>query len=1016
MGAVAQMGRQPRPQPHFDPITAMLPSFMHHLPQVPKMPKLNPAEMQARNVMKSGNLQKYYAASPKVKGLLMSPSPRLQMHLDYNPQLRQQHQQAMSITGWNKAQPRVEAPSPAEAKIMHQREYQAAHAKPMTEGIAGVPLFSNPVAAWGQRLVGGLGQSAIDAGVGMAHLPGALYHHPLGTPEAMGKNMGESMLGMFTHPGREFVTNPSEGVMNLATLASFGAGSVARVGKAAEVLGAAGRGEMTAGEAAKGLGSALYRTPRMERSIKPLPGDTSLRLQPPAFKSSLGGYWHTKAWDPLMEHAIEARAAGNEGVNFLGKNIPFSPQVSAKMSSFAERHMGKLLRRDVEIRTQMERGGMEAKLVEQAAKEGKLMPPPKGIKGRIGRAFHPDPAIANAQAEAYATHAATSHANLWKSLWDGGASPKVFEKNPDAYVGVRKPPTSWTQKDMAKYSSERQIFHQWNRTVETDPAKLAADPEAYQFIPKAMWKRLRPGERSYGDPVVKGMNMIDAGNQAIRTGRFIHPGYAAWGLQNAVFHLSQAGMHVFRNIYQYRNEVPKFTAEDRAKFLNSVGAGHFGGGIARATGGGEESYFRGATKGLAGMWHSVDDKVPRTLSLIHELNRMGYHNAEDWSKLMKENPVKFRSIAQKAQHQAIDYAEMSPTERATMQKLFTAYGWTRGASTYTARFALEHPVQASVLAELSREGAKQRDAFWSKQGGMVPEWLRSSMPLDINSKHPGLLATGDINPGETFGQALGALGLLPGPSGSASEQLGPAAQGLFELGTGRDSFGNQIRGGITGRAAQAMSDTLKRFTPYSYLNMLTGAKKGGGTFQEGALPFALSELGVPYKQLRDPKTTAALGMKDWEQSLTKPDEIKFRYQQALKQFPQELSLYAKKNGTPLDRGTIAKIKGDFEAVQQRDLWQYNYAQSKGANSFRALPAIDKATAGIKFMVDHKYMHPSDVASAMQGIQEAKRMGSEAEMNTIASEIWGSYPIGQIANTWKSTMKAMQPVPLQPARG
>jgi hypothetical protein len=990
-----------------------MPAFMHDLPQQPKMPKLQGAEKRALGYMK--NPKGWVTASPKVKSLLAQPSPKLQMHLDYNPSLRPNHhliqQQLNAIRP-----PTVRAATPAENRAMHQQALRIRNEKPLTQGIPGVPLFSNPVAAWGQRLVGGLGQSTIDAGVGMVHLPAAMYHHPLGTPETMGKSIGSSMLGMVTHPGREFVTNPAEGVMNLATLASLGAGSVARAGKAAEVLGAAGRGEMSAGAAAKGLGKALYRTPRMERSIKPLPGESSVRLQPPAFKSSLGGYIHTKAWDPLLEKAIETRATGNEPLQFLGKNVPGTDRLSRAASTFAEHHMGKLMRRDVEMRTQMERGGMEAKLTEQLAKEGKLLPAPKGIKQKIGRAFHPDPEVAKAQATAYATHAATSHANLWHSLWDGGASPRAFEKNPNAYIGVRKPPASWSKKDLAKYSSERQIFHQWNRTVETDPEKLKADPGAYQYIPKAMWKRLRPGERSYGDPVVKGMNYIDAGNQAIRSGRFIHPGYAAWGVQNGVLHLSQAGMHVFRNVHQLRNEVPKMTPEWLAKFNNAVGAGHFGGGIARATGGGEESYFKGTTKGLASLWHNVDDKVPRQLSLIHELNRMGYHNAEDWTKLMKENPVKFRSIAQKAQHQAIDYAEMSPTERATMQKLFTAYGWTRGASTYTARFALEHPVQATVLSELAKEGKKQRDAFWSKQGGMVPSWLAGSMPLGIGSKHPGLLASGDINPGETLGAALGSLGLLPGSSESPSEQLGPAAQGLYEFATGRDRFGNLIRGGLTGRAQQAAGDTAKRFTPLSYLNMFAGAKKGGGTFLEGAKPFALSELGIPYKQLRDPKTTAALGMKDYESTLAKPAEIQFRTQQAIKQLPHEMAMYSKANGTPYDHAQVAAIKGDLDAKEQLDLWQYHYAASKGVHSYRSLPAVDKAEGAVKFLLANKHMTPSDARDAMAQIAQIKRDNSETEMSQMATDLWQYYPIGQIATQWKSTMKEIQPAPLQAGRG
>jgi hypothetical protein len=980
------------------------------MPQVPKMPKLGGAEKQAMRYIK--NPKGWVTASPKVKSLLAQPSPKLQMHLDYNPALRPNHHLIQQqLTGF--AGPSVRQASPAEQRAMHQRAVKLANEKPMTEGIPGVPVFNNPALAWGQRLVGGLGQSTIDAGVGVTHLPSAIYHHPLGTPEAMAKNVGSSMLGMVTHPGREFVTNPAEGVTNLATILSLGAGAVARGAKATEVLGAAARGEATTGETAKALGGALYRTPRMERSLKPLPGPSNVRLHPPAFKSSLGGYLHTKVWDPFLEKSVEARATGNEPLQIMGKNIPGWAKGSAKASGFAEKHMGKLMRRDVEMRTQMERGGMEARLADELKAKGLLLPGPKGIKGRISRVYHPDPELAKAQAEAYAHHAATSHAELWHSLRDGGASPKAFEKNPNAYYGVIKPPASWSPKDIEKYSSERQIFHQWNRTVETDITKLKADPDAYTYIPKAMWQRLRPGERSMGDPVVKGMNWIDAGNQFIRSGRFIHPGYAAWAVQNGVLHLSQAGMHVFRNVHQLRNEFPKMSHEMAAKFDNSVGAGHFGGGIARATAGGEESIGRATTKGLGRFWHNIDDKIPRRLALIHELNRMGYHNADDWVKLMKENPRKFRSIAQKAQHQAIDYAEMSPTERATMQKLFTAYGWTRGASTFTARFGLEHPVQATLLNEQAREGQKQRDDFWSKQGGIVPEWLRGSMPLNIGGKHPGLLGTGDINPGETLGQSLGTLGLLPGPSEDPSQSLGPAAQGVFEGIMGRDRFGNQIKGGLIGRLQQAVSDTARRFTPGSYLNAFTRSKKGGGTFLQGPRAGAFGFLGIPYNQLRDPKTTAALGMKDWEQSLPKPEEIQFRHDYRLQQLPKQLALYRQKNGTPLDRGSIAQLKGDITAKERLDTFQYQYAAAKGVHSFRSLPAIDKAKAGIKFMLDNHYFTQSDARDAQAYINSAK---TEPDMSQAASDIWSSHPIGQTLNEWESMIKQLTPAPLEAGRG
>jgi hypothetical protein len=470
-------------------------------------------------------------------------------------------------------------------------------------------------------------------------------------------------------------------------------------------------------------------------------------------------------------------------------------------------------------------------------------------------------------------------------------------------------------------------------------------------------------------------------------------------------------MHVFRNVHQLRNELPKLSPQDLSKFDNSVGAGHFGGGIARATAGGEESFFKGTTKKLGQFWHNVDDRIPRRLSLIHELNRMGYHNAEDWSKLMRENPRKFRSIAQKAQHQAIDYAEMSPTERATLQKLFTAYGWTRGASTYTARFPLEHPVQAAGLMELARQGQKQRDDFWNSQGGMVPDWLRGSMPFGKGA-HPWLGATGDINPGETLGQSLESIpGLVKGPEQPPAEQLGPVAQGLYEAATGMDRFGNKLKGGE--HITTPIRDIAKRFTPLSYLNTFRGAKKGGGTFLESPRQGVMNWLGIPAEQLRDPKTTAALGTKDWEQSLSKPDEIQFRYNHGLSQLPMQLKLYEKKTGQAFPANTVAALKGDMAAKERLDMFQYKYAADHGVHSFRSLPAVDRVKAGIQFMLDHHYWHQSDAQQYQAAMKQAT---NESDMDYLASQIWGGLTIGQTVNQWNSIVKQLQPQALQAPRG
>jgi Tfp pilus assembly protein PilV len=157
-------------------------------------------------------------------------------------------------------------------------------------------------------------------------------------------------------------------------------------------------------------------------------------------------------------------------------------------------------------------------------------------------------------------------------------------------------------------------------------------------------------------------------------------------------------------------------------------------------------------------------------------------------------------------------------------------------------------------------------------------------------------------------------------------------------------------------------------------------------------------------------------MKDYESTLAKPAEIQFRTQQAIKQLPHEMAMYSKANGTPYDHAQVAAIKGDLDAKEQLDLWQYHYAASKGVHSYRSLPAVDKAEGAVKFLLANKHMTPSDARDAMAQIAQIKRDNSETEMSQMATDLWQYYPIGQIATQWKSTMKEIQPAPLQAGRG
>jgi hypothetical protein len=796
------------------------------------------------------------------------------------------------------------------------------------------------------------------------------------------------------------------------------------------------------------LQAALKAThPRIfERDIKVLPGNSSVRVRPPAFKSALGGYAQTKLFDPLTEKLIDAPTMGNKIPTFReGSPVPQIFHRDVPVPKFAikaaERHGAKLLQRDVNLKTEMQRGAAEVPLMQKIRQ---AIPPPPSIRDRspgakAARATYRQ-AVAEAQQQAFAEGALQAHANLHKSLYEGGAgAAESLFHDPQGYVGIKKNPLGYGPKDLAKYATTNTAARTWNQMVEKDPAKLMADPDAYSYIPRATWNRLKLEAGPTGK-MADMANLVDRANQMVRSGRFLHPGYAVWGVQNGMLHLSQAGALIIRNMWQHRNELSRLNEGDLAQFNNAVGAGHFGGGIARSYGGGEGSFFKGGAfkvpgvgevpsipgsvsaaarfKGLttraAQFWHKVDDKYWRQLSMIHELNRNGYHSAEDWSKLLHDNPVKFRTIAHQAQDEAINYSEMSPIERQTVAKLMTAWGWTRGATSYSLRFPLQHPAQAAVLNQLARQGQSKVDNFYSGYGGMSPSWLRGYLPLG-HGNHPSLLGTSDINPGETAGSLLQSLPLPfiqpQGPHDPLITQFGPATQGIYEALSGHDPYGKALQGNAGEAAA---TDVLKRFTPLSYSNILAKSKKGGGTFQQGLKPFLESEFGVPLRQLVNPKQTAALGMKDWETSLPKPAEIQFRYNQAVKQLPQEMALFKKWNGgVGVGSALVSKLKGDLEAVEQRDMFQYKVAQSKGANSFRTLPAVDRANAGIDFMLQHKYISPSDAAGLKR---EMSQYNTEPLMNQFATTIWGGPGIGSVVSQWKSAMKQLQPAPVAPPRG
>jgi hypothetical protein len=404
------------------------------------------------------------------------------------------------------------------------------------------------------------------------------------------------------------------------------------------------------------------------------------------------------------------------------------------------------------------------------------------------------------------------------------------------------------------------------------------------------------------------------------------------------------------------------------------------------------------------------------MSLAHELHRYlkpGVHGgkltAAEVEHFMRTDPAAFRAVARQAQREAIDYSEMGPMERATLQKLFTAWGWTRGATTFAGRFPFQHPWQASTAAALGENEAKKIDNYYMQHGGAPPAWLAGSMPIG-KGNNPWLLAGSDINPMETAGQLVQAMGgLTQGQTQSLAGLEAPGPAALLEYGTGVTKYGQQLRG--QQRWEQPIQDLISRFEPYAAGKTLFGSKKGGGTFAQGPAAAALQFAGIPLSKATNIKQTAALGLKDLEQNASPADAVRIRLNFDLHSLPQQVAMMQKR-GVNVSPHMISQVRGDMEAEAQMKLWQLNYAAAHGAKSFKSLPPINRFQAGVQFLQQHGHISP---ATAQGYLSQIAGIKDDTLLTSMASTLWGDTGIGVAAKNWKSAVKTATPPSKTPAR-
>jgi len=952
------------------------------------------AENKAIQIL--ANPDAYHHADDATKQVLANPTPRLAAAASTHPLLAHNLQALNPVAVKDVLKTGLESRLAGKQAAIPITQHQAQQ--------AGVPTDLSAPSNWFGKLGSEAAHGLVGIGPGLVNLGIAEYHHPIAATEAVGKAIGQSFARTYTHPIRNFEQDPFEFLMNTAAIPFAAAGTAARVSELAraEELAQAG-GISTAGQVAR----TLLRPQAQVRGVTGRFGETAgegFTLQPPAYKSALGGYAQTKLLDPLLERQMAGQTGRLTGLfGQLGQSAASTADMIGAAARFGRKARTDM-QHDINIR---------------AADLSSRMLPENAANLARGTAF----------------------ADRWKSIYNAGVQETEANARGGEWSPIKAPPTNMpgdspeflTPKmlNAHKYlsQSDRQLAEQFvpgKGNMIAKDAFVKANPDLVRWVPKSFLDSMKPYTPGTGT-AARFTNRIDKGTQIIRSGRFLTPAYFNWAIQNGLIHLSQAGPLALRNAWDLRTAFPKASKSLQAAMdagggkgvaqsigfggEATTGAGAFGGKLFGQTVGRVAPGLPGVLSKAPGFWHNLDDQWARRMGVIHELHANGYHTVNSWENLLKNNPTEFRRITRQGSRENIDYAEMTPAERASFQKMFTAYGWTRGASTYAARFALQHPIQARVGMELSREGQQKVDEFYSKLGGMAPSWLRGYYPFMGHNVIP----TGMINPAETLGKVIEET---PGATSAQTESLlgefGPAPQAALGELSGMTQYGQQYKGqgwlGLPNRFIQPIEEALSKYKPLGVSEVLARSKKGG-TFQQGLTAAAERFGGVPLSQLRNPTQTAGLGEKDYEQALATPDKIRFQYNQKLQNLPAELAMYQKaNNGQPLDGATLSRLKSDFDAVEQRDIFQFQYANAHGAKSWKSLPPVNKLNGTLDWMSHHGYPHAEIVAFQHQ----AAGLTDDKQVESAVNRLWQATGIGQIESRWKSVTKGLKPPSLTKA--
>jgi hypothetical protein len=116
--------------------------------------------------------------------------------------------------------------------------------------------------------------------------------------------------------------------------------------------------------------------------------------------------------------------------------------------------------------------------------------------------------------------------------------------------------------------------------------------------------------------------------------------------------------------------------------------------------------------------------------------------------------------------------------------------------------------------------------------------------------------------------------------------------------------------------------------------------------------------------------------------------------------PQQMKDYQKATGQTIPGPIVEGYKRDIKELQSQKNFKSDYADKHNASSYRKLPDVNKAQAGLDYLDKHKFFPPEQIKEWQQNLDAAQ---SDDEAKQWASLFWGATNAGQYKSQWTQFM-------------